>query len=408
MKKVRDIKKENIFDFVKKRNKQKVTNAGREEVKLMRELDYLFNKKSKRKYEQKEKKWHGFSGKKINQKIQNCIVKVSYEPNNIEKHKKFFAEYMQKKNDKNVIEKPVLFNADYDEAPDEEIENYIKHMSGKFFRFIVSPQNEKVPIELLIKKLMANVEKETNKKLMWFAAKHTDTDHTHAHIVINGVDKFGNDVSFSGEEISHLFRFSARKICTELVGYRTEKEIELDKQKLPQAKRFCSIDEAMKQREKEITDSEEYEATIIPWNNQTLERCAKLVELGFAKRIEKTIPRKYFLEKGWTKKLKTIGRYNSFLKARDNLKYTSTVNLIQYESEMGAISGIITRIYKMNYEDSWTNAYVIENKAKNIAWYVPLRKEPSEKLLNATVTLNSELNSRGKLTPRINVMDWGK
>lgn len=39
----------------------------------------------------------------------------------------------------------------------------------------------------------------------------------------------------------------------------------------------------------------------------------------------------------------------------------------------------------MNYEDSWDNALVVENERLGKAWFVPLYREPSARLLGADV-----------------------
>jgi hypothetical protein len=82
-----------------------------------------------------------------------------------------------------VKEKPELFNtgiADED-YPDE----YSRAMTGRHFKFIISPESPRVDIP---------------------AAVHTDTDHPHAHLLINGKDRDGREARFEKLFITQTMR----------------------------------------------------------------------------------------------------------------------------------------------------------------------------------------------------------
>jgi hypothetical protein len=126
-----------------------------------------------------------------------------------------------------------------------------------------------------------------------------------------------------------------------------------------------------------------------------------LSDLGFAE-MKKTDSREiFYLERDWKKKLKDIGRYNSFLDARNRLLSTASYDLEKFTADTGTVRGTVTRLYKMNDEDSWNNALLIENKALKKAWYVPLHFEPDEKLLNTEVKCGLKTLQTGRLVPRI-------
>jgi hypothetical protein len=101
-----------------------------------------------------------------------------------------------------------------------------------------------------------------------------------------------------------------------------------------------------------------------------------------------------------------MGRYNSFLKARSELSLSLPCQMELYTGESGEISGRITRLYRMNDEDSWNHAILVENKKEGRAWYVPLYFEPDDRLMGSTVRLSGQVNEKGLLRPKLTVLRW--
>lgn len=413
--------------------KKKGTDSGKELERLSREISLLFRHSSKTTKLKEEKSVQFRSGKKNNHsftdiyfsgknyqknvhatkipelKKQNCIVKGNWSFNR-NKHKNFLRTYMPQKNKEQVIDKPVLFNATENEVSEETLVNYEKNiMSKKFYRFIISPEKNEIPIETMVRGLMKKVEATTGYKLYWFGATHTDTDHKHVHLLINGVDKKGKTVSFGNGFIKRTFRSLARDCCTSYLGLRTDEEIRAEKLRMPFLKRYTKIDKDIEKYEIEAYGNDNFNTVVIAQNELMRQRLLTLENLDLAKKSDEKD--KYYLEKGWKDKLKSIGNFNSFLDARNTLEYVNQGNLVQYKREMGVVRGIITKIFKSNYEDSWTNAIVVENKHENKAWYIPFKEEPSDKLLNATIEfgMTKTLLSSGKQTIKRNlhVLDWG-
>jgi hypothetical protein len=87
---------------------------------------------------------------------------------------------------------------------------------------------------------------------------------------------------------------------------------------------------------------------------------------------------------------------------------TAPYDLEIFTAGTGAISGKVTKLYKMNDEDSWNNAILIENQALRKAWYVPLHFEPDTKLLNAGVKCGLKTLQTGRLVPRLIIYSPGQ
>jgi hypothetical protein len=334
---------------------------------------------------------------------QQCIVKCR-KGKNITQHKRFIKEYLPQENKSRVKEKPELFST---ETVDEDYLNeYAQAMTGGHFKFIISPESPRVDIPALVKTLVKRMEKISGYSFYWMAAVHTDTDHPHAHLLVNGMDRNGKTVGFTNLFITQTMREMNRQICTELIGRRSPEEIRASLSQSYKSYRHCHIDESIHLYETVLEREDEvYETQVKARDDLMQNRLAFLSSLGLAKKAEGE-KKLFYLEKGWQKKLKAMGRYNSFLKARSELSLSLPCQMELYSAEAGEVGGKITRLYRMNDEENWNHAILIENTKLKKAWYVPLYFEPDEKLLNAEVVCGLKTNRKGLLVPNLSVTKW--
>lgn len=389
---------------IKPPQKVKKTDANKEVAKLWKEIYYLVNAG-------KKKKNNNYSRGGTSNRNQRCTVKMYYGGTK-EKHKEFLRRYMPQENKKEVMDKPTLFNDTYDNVPESELLKYEQQMDDFHFKFMVSPESQAIPSKQLIRSFIKNLEKVTGNKFSWMAVEHTNTGHKHCHILINGVDANTKEkIRFSKVVIKQTARELAANICTSLVGYRTKEEIKLSQSKLPYAYRWTKIDEKLDEKGYQIFPAtktigeNEYEAQKIATNEIEKFRLEHLCTMGLAVQFSGHVPPIYFLEKNWKKKLKIIGRYNSYLDARNKLQLISPSQLEQYSKETGTIMGIVTQRYVMDDEGVWKNAIVVENKKENKGWFVPLFFQPGEDLEGATVSITLSKNQKGILIPKINILN---
>jgi hypothetical protein len=341
---------------------------------------------------------HWGSGAALSQQL--CIVKARIGKT-MEAHKKFISQYLPQENKPQVTEKPELFG-DHDYK--DPVTEYQNHMSPKHFKFIISPDSQQVDTEALVRTLVKRMEKATGFSFHWIAATHTDTGHNHAHLLINGTDRNGKDIYFDPSFIKGTMREMTREICTALVGRRTREEIEQRQKMAYKALRYTPIDDDLGKFERLYEgQNPRYESKVDTQEQLHHMRLMFLCSIGLAEQ-DNFNKNRFYLEKGWKGKLKTLGRYNSYLFARQDLMYTIPCNLEQYTAEDGLIEGEITKLYKMNDEDSWNHAIVIENKKTNKAWYVPLHYEPKNEFLGTQVRCRPRENERGQLRPYLQIL----
>jgi hypothetical protein len=381
-------------DLLRQKRIYKDVSGYKEMKRLYRALDQLLRVPASRKKGDGQFGKRGAGGSPAQQL---CIVKARIGKT-MEGHRKFLLHYLPQENKDRVTEKPRLFgNAGEEDSAAE----YRARMTDRHFKFIISPESQRVDVEALARTLVKRMEAAAGYRFYWIAAAHTDTAHKHAHLLINGVDRAGKEVYFDPAFIAGTMREMAREICTAMVGRRSPEEIRRYREGTYKALRYTDVDEDLKNFERPYEgENPRYESRIDAGEDGHYKRLVFLCEAGLAERDE-TDNRRFYLEKGWKNKLKAQGRYNSFLAARRELAYTAPYQLEQYDKDSGPVEGIVTKIYKMNDEDRWNNAIVIEDGKTGRAWYAPLYYEPRDELLGKTIRCQTRKNERGQLRPAI-------
>lgn len=147
---------------------------------------------------------------------------MSYS-NSMTSHRLYRKKYMPQLQKDSVTEKPTLFG-----TSDEE---YDKNKVSGHFKFIISPENPNINLQVLMNDFIKRLEKLSGYELYWQGCIHTDTEHPHGHIVINRKDKKGRKIFFPKQMVKNTMREILSSSATKLVGPRTQFEIEASKKK---------------------------------------------------------------------------------------------------------------------------------------------------------------------------------
>src|SRR4051812_17796526 len=75
---------------------------------------------------------------------------------------------------------------------------------------------------------MSQVEKDTGRRLIWAAVNHYNTDNPHAHIVVRGVDRDGDEFRIDRGYLANGMRWRAQEILTRELGRRSERDLSAD------------------------------------------------------------------------------------------------------------------------------------------------------------------------------------
>jgi type IV secretory pathway VirD2 relaxase len=186
------------------------------------------------------------------------------------------------------------------------------------FRIIVSPEDgEQLDLTQYVRRLMATVERDLGRKLEWAAVNHHDTDHPHAHIVIRGVDRDGQDLRLDRAYISRGLRWRAQELATYELGPRNEFEIRRAHIKEIDQDRFTALDRELERHAKDgRVDARSTVARSSPIDDSTLMARLKHLEgLGLAERVASV---SWKLADRWPERLRELGTRGDILKQIHN------------------------------------------------------------------------------------------
>jgi hypothetical protein len=319
---------------------------------------------------------------------QFCVAKMTYSKK-MGSHKKFVSVYMPQHNKETVGEKPRLFGTP----------GYEQHMTGKHFKFIISPDSQQVDTEMLVTLLVKRMEAETGHTFHWQAAAHTDTAQKHAHLLINGADQSGADIRFARHFINNRVRELSQDICTSLAGERTAEQKAVYAERSIESKRYTKHDEGIASHAMPTLNpasKEQWPQTVWYRSETERRRLGELAKIGVARFAGEGA---YELEKDWGDTLKTMGRYNTFLVEKQKDR-----NLHLWRPADGKITGSVKYVYRMNDEDVWNNAVVIANKQTGGNWYVPLFNPAGSNLVGKEITLEGGMDARGKAKVKMQIV----
>lgn len=298
----------------------------------------------------------------LNSRKQRVTFKLSYS-HSFNAHKKYIETYMPQKNKNEVIDKPALFGTDLAE--------YKAHMDNTHFKCIISPENQNVDLKLLSQKFIERLERFTGYELYWEGCIHTNTEHRHAHIAINGVDKNGKKVFIPKEMIKTSIRDILSDITTKMIGERTYDEIQAAKTREPEAYRWTNLDKRLIQHKDKI-----YASSLDPSLQKRLEFLSVL-------KLAAREGHFYKMKEGWDEILKIGGRFNSFL--TEYLK-PNPVPLQLYKG--GPITGVVEKSFTFDRDESWNDAVIVRTDNKRL--YVPVLQLHREDLEGKKVAINVE------------------
>ena len=309
-----------------------------------------------------------------------------------EAHKKQLEEYLVREGTSLDGGPAELFGTDLDE--------YRKNMAGRNFRIFLSPESGQVDVKELAEKFIEKLEKQTGYRLYWQGACHFNTAHPHAHLLINGIDKFGKEINFPKDIVKTFMRETARDLCTHQRGWRTQADLDLEKEKELVASRYTKLDGRI--------EGLCFGTNRVSLKGAIFDKGRLIARLEALRKLKLCNYESggYVLKNAWQEDLKANGRYNAFLKAREALQYTEPSLMKVYSGEQGRITGKVTKIYRTDEDASDNHAVVLEG-IDGKAYFVPLLKKPElrdgEKRSGLRegelATIMTYKTQKGRLTP---------
>jgi type IV secretory pathway VirD2 relaxase len=181
------------------------------------------------------------------------------------------------------------------------------------FRLIVSPEDAaELDLTDYVRRLMATVGRDVDRKLEWAAVNHHDTGHPHVHIVIRGVDRDGREVRLDRGYISNGLRGRAQELATEELGPRHQLDVGRTYAKEITQDRFTALDRELERRAKDNHLELCSAAQQGPIDRSTL--VARLKHLEVLRLAERLSPTSWKLTERWQEPLRELGSRGDILK----------------------------------------------------------------------------------------------
>ena len=222
------------------------------------------------------------------------------------------------------------------------------------FRLILSPEKgyEIADMRAYVRDVMQRIERDVGTKLDWIAIEHHNTDNPHAHILFRGKDEQGQDLILRREYIGYGIRQRASEAATDLLGERTEREMEQAREKEVQAERFTSLDRTIERNmdEKHVIDvSPDVQ---IGWRRSdrplVIARLQWLESMELAEKIQGT---KWQLEPDFKQQLMDLGAHHDIIKQL----YGSLGNQSMYVSREPITQAVSGEVVAMGRVDEITD-----------------------------------------------------
>ncbi len=181
------------------------------------------------------------------------------------------------------------------------------------FRLIVAPEDgSELDLTAYVRRLMATVERDVDRKLEWAAVNHHDTEHPHAHVIIRGVDRDGRQVRLDRAYVSYGLRARAQELATQELGPRHALDVRRARAQEITQERFTSLDRELERRAKENQVEVPSREQRGPVDASTL--VARLRHLEGLRLAERLSPTSWKLAEGWQEPLRELGARGDILK----------------------------------------------------------------------------------------------
>ena len=175
-------------------------------------------------------------------KNQRCTAKWSYttKMQALRAH----GKYVEREGTQKDGSKAVAFGSGVEKYG--SMDTALKEWSEKdtaMFKAVISPEfGERCDMRKLAEDYMRQVQKELRTDLEWCAVVHYNTGHPHVHLLIRGKDDQGKTMKISPEWLKTRARGIAEEETTKQIGHRTEKDIQLAKERMVSMDRWTPLD----------------------------------------------------------------------------------------------------------------------------------------------------------------------
>jgi hypothetical protein len=153
----------------------------------------------------------------------------------------------------------------------------------RLFKIVLSPEDQKADFAKAAEAVIGRIERHFNGEVEWGGVIHRNTDHPHAHIIVRGRLRSGEELILPRELIRSGLREAAQRSLTFQLGPRTPEEIEFQKQSELTANRVTLLDRRLSIQLIPSPGDSNYKKLDGAANSYETARLRHLARLGLAK-----------------------------------------------------------------------------------------------------------------------------
>jgi len=117
---------------------------------------------------------------------------------------------------------------------------------ARLWKFIVSPEHaDRLDLKAHARALVSHMERDLGTRLEWVAIDHYNTDNPHVHLLVRGRDARGQALQIHPDYLKQGIRRRSQDLATQVLGYRSEREIVQSRGQTVERLRFTEIDRAL-------------------------------------------------------------------------------------------------------------------------------------------------------------------
>jgi len=269
------------------------------------------------------------------------------------------------------------------------------------FRFIVSPEDASdADLTAFTRRLMAQVQADLGRVLVWGAVNHWNTDNPHVHVIVRGIDEAGRDVTIDGRYLAEGMRSRAQTILTNELGPRTEVDVQNQLARQVRQERFTSLDRVLQSCEQrggvvlEARLPRDGRASRV----RLTARLGRLELLGLAVRTSSLA---WQLREGWVDTLRGLGQANDIVKRMHAAvpgADPSRLVVVDESSTRPPVDGVVRA--KSLHDELAARPFVVIEGVDGRVYYAPMSVAAVEKVAEGDIVrLAVESPSRAVESP---------
>ena len=308
---------------------------------------------------------------------QRSIAKVSYAKNIYPGQWRIQGKYLARQGAQLADQRGLGFSEKDDDLNiAKTLASWQENGDPRLWKVILSPEMaHKLDLKEHVRAVMGQVEKDLSAKLEWVAIDHYNTDNPHAHIVIRGIDREGQELQIKKEYFTQGFRLRSQQEATRKLGFRIEQDVLLKREHNIKSLHITELDREIGRKLTKdcfINLTAEFKSSFA--NEKQLQLKSRLMfleSMGLAKKYDSVA---WYVEPGFLDCLKHIQTQHDIVKTKNkHIHSISNPNLPVVVNKLEHVGDkLVGRIIGAGFDEFRNDSrYMLIEGTDNKIHYVP-------------------------------------